>query len=103
MATVTHQQLLRAMDALMDRMDEVESALTQLIKPLLDTSRSIVFCDLTTIRIHGEMELPEHVRQYGLNKETGGIAPICVGRSAKRGRHSTVARLRLSKKRCLSS
>ena len=73
-ATVTHQQLLRAMDALVDRMDEVESALTQLIKPLLDTSLSIVFYDLTTIRIHGEKELPEDVRQYGLNKETGGIA-----------------------------
>ena len=72
--TVTHQQLLRAMDALVDRMDEVESALTRLIKPLLDTSLSIVFYDLTTIRIHGEKELPEDVRQYGLNKETGGIA-----------------------------
>jgi len=73
-AAVSHQQLLRAMDALVDRMDEVESALTRLIKPLLDTSLSIVFYDLTTIRIHGEMELPEDVRQYGLNKETGGIA-----------------------------
>ena len=73
-AAVSHQQLLRAMDALVARMDEVESALTRLIKPLLDTSLSIVFYDLTTIRIHGEMELPEDVRQYGLNKETGGIA-----------------------------
>ena len=73
-AAVSHQQLLRAMDALVDRMDEVESALTRLIKPLLDTSLSIVFYDLTTIRIHGEMELPQDVRQYGLNKETGGIA-----------------------------
>ena len=72
--TVTHQQLLRGMDALMDRVDEVESALTRLIKPLLDTSLSLVFYDLTTIRIHGEKELPEDLRQYGLNKETGGIA-----------------------------
>ena len=71
---VTHQQLLRAMDALVDRMDAVESSLTQLIKPLLDTSLSLVFYDLTTIRIHGEKELPEDLRQYGLNKETGGIA-----------------------------
>jgi transposase len=73
-ATVTHQQLLRGMDALMDRVDEVESALTRLIKPLLDTSLSLVFYDLTTIRIHGEKELPDDLRQYGLNKETGGIA-----------------------------
>ena len=72
--TVTHQQLLRGMDALMDRVDEVESALTRLIKPLLDTSLSLVFYDLTTIRIHGEKELPEDLRQYGLNKETGGVA-----------------------------
>lgn len=71
---VTHQQLLRGMDALMDRVDEVESALARLIKPLLDTSLSLVFYDLTTIRIHGEKELPEDLRQYGLNKETGGVA-----------------------------
>lgn len=71
---VTHQQLLRGMDALMDRVDEVESVLTRLIKPLLDTSLSLVFYDLTTIRIHGEKELPEDLRQYGLNKETGGVA-----------------------------
>jgi transposase len=69
-----HQQLMRAMDVLVDRMDEVESALTQLIKPLLDHSLSLVFYDLTTIRIHGEKELPDDLRQYGLNKETGGIA-----------------------------
>ena len=71
---VTHQQLLRGMDALMDRVDEVKSGLTRLIKPLLDTSLSLVFYDLTTIRIHGEKELPDDLRQYGLNKETGGIA-----------------------------
>ena len=71
---VTHQQLLRAMDALVERIDDVESALTQLIKPLLDTALSVVFYDLTTIRIHGEKELTEDLRQYGLNKETGGIA-----------------------------
>ena len=70
----THQQFLRAMDVLVDRMDELESALTQLIKPLLDHSLSLVFYDLTTIRIHGEKELPEDLRQFGLNKETGGIA-----------------------------
>ena len=71
---VTHQQLLRAMDALVERIDDVESALTQRIKPLLDTALSVVFYDLTTIRIHGEKELAEDLRQYGLNKETGGIA-----------------------------
>ena len=74
LSQVTHQQLLRAMDALVERIDDVESALTQRIKPLLDTALSVVFYDLTTIRIHGEKELTEDLRQYGLNKETGGIA-----------------------------
>lgn len=74
LSQVSHQQLLRAMDALLARIDAVELALTQLIKPLLDTSLSLVFYDLTTIRIHGEKELTEDLRQYGLNKETGGIA-----------------------------
>ena len=74
LSQVTHQQLLRAMDALVERIDDVESALTQRIKPLLDTALSVVFYDLTTIRIHGEKELIEDLRQYGLNKETGGIA-----------------------------
>ena len=72
--SVSHQQLLRAMDVLVEHMDEVELKLTQLIKPLLDNALSLVFYDLTTIRIHGEKELPEDLRQYGLNKETGGIA-----------------------------
>ena len=71
---VSHQQLLRTMDVLVDHMDEVELALTKLIRPLLDNSLSLVFYDLTTIRVHGEKELPEDIRQYGLNKETGGIA-----------------------------
>ena len=71
---VSHQQLLRTMDVLVDHMDEVELALTKLIRPLLDSSLSLVFYDLTTIRVHGEKELPEDIRQYGLNKETGGIA-----------------------------
>jgi transposase len=36
--------------------------------------KSVVFYDLTTIRIHGEHELPDDLRAYGMNKETGGIA-----------------------------
>ena len=78
------------MDALVNRMDEVESALTRLIKPLLDTSLSIVFYDLTTIRIHGEKELPEDVRQYGLNKETGDIARHFVLPKSKTNQQKSV-------------
>lgn len=37
-------------------------------------SLTIVFYDLTTVRIHGEGEVDEDIRAYGMNKETGGIA-----------------------------
>lgn len=71
---VTHDQLLRTMDALMDRAEAVEARIAQQLRPMLDQQLSVVFYDLTTVRIHGEGELPGDVRAYGLNKETGGIA-----------------------------
>jgi hypothetical protein len=71
---VTHDQLLRTMDALMDRAEAVETQVAAQLKPMLDQQLSVVFYDLTTIRIHGEADLPNDIRQYGLNKETGGIA-----------------------------
>jgi len=71
---VTHQQLLRAMDALIDNVDAVDAALSRQMRPLIDQELSIVFYDLTTVRIHGESDLPEDLRRYGMNKDTGGIA-----------------------------
>ena len=71
---VTHDQLLRTMDALMDRAEAVEARIARQLHPLLDQQLSVVFYDLTTVRIHGEAELPGDVRAFGLNKETGGIA-----------------------------
>jgi hypothetical protein len=71
---VTHDHLLRSMDALMDRIDAVESAVADQLRPLLDQSVSIVFYDLTTVRIHGEGTVDGDVRAFGLSKETGGIA-----------------------------
>jgi transposase len=71
---VTHDQLLRSMDALMDHIDAVEQAVAAQLRPLLDQSLSIVFYDLTTVRIHGEGTVDEDVRAFGLNKETRGIA-----------------------------
>jgi transposase len=53
---------------------EVEAAVAAQLRPLLDESLSVVFYDLTTIRIHGEGTVANDVRAYGLNKETGGIA-----------------------------
>jgi len=72
--TVTHDQLLRSMDALMDHIDAVEKAVAGQLRPLLDQSVSIVFYDLTTVRIHGEGTVADDVRAFGLNKETRGIA-----------------------------
>jgi len=71
---VTHQHLLRAMDALMDHADRVELELAKQIRPLVDQDLSIIFYDLTTVRIHGEGEVEEDIRAYGMNKECGGIA-----------------------------
>ena len=72
--TITHQHLLRTMDALIDNADEVEHLIAEQMRPLLDQQLSVVFYDLTTIRIHGEARLEGDLRAHGINKETGGIA-----------------------------
>ncbi len=72
--TVTHDQLLRTMDALMDHAEAVQTRVAAQLKPMLDQQLSVVFYDLTTIRIHGEGEVAHDVRAFGLNKQTGGIA-----------------------------
>jgi len=73
-AGVTHDQLLRTMDALMDHSEAVQAQVAAQLHPLLDQQLSVVFYDLTTIRIHGESEVAHDVRAFGMNKETGGIA-----------------------------
>ena len=72
--TVTHQHLLRAMDALMDYADGVEEALARQFRPLVDQDLTVAFYDLTTVRIHGEGKVEADIRAYGMNKETGGVA-----------------------------
>ena len=71
---VDHDQLLRTMDALMDRADKVEAGVRALLRPMLDQQLSVVFYDLTTVRIDGEGQVDGDVRAFGMNKETGGIA-----------------------------
>jgi len=71
---VTHQHLLRAMDALMDHAEAVEIELARQIRPLVDRDLAVVFYDLTTVRTHGETELDDDVRAFGMNKDIGGIA-----------------------------
>ncbi|MEP3465022.1 MAG: IS1634 family transposase [Parasphingorhabdus sp.] len=72
--TVTHQHLLRAMDALMDHANAVQDALARQIRPLVDRDLAVVFYDLTTVRIHGGGHVEDDLRGFGMNKETGGIA-----------------------------
>ena len=69
---VTHQQLLRAMDALVEHQDRVQAALAGLLRPLIDHELSVVFYDMTTIGVEGETELVGDLRQFGMSKD-GGI------------------------------
>ena len=68
-ASLTHQHLLRSMDALMNHQDAVDDALTALLRPMVDQDLSLVFYDLTTIRAAGLSEQADDVRQYGMSKE----------------------------------
>ena len=77
-AAISHQQLLRAMDALEQRRERFQQSMGRLLRPLIDQELSIVFYDLTTIRIHGEAELEGDLRRYGRSKELAGPARQCV-------------------------
>ena len=44
---VTHQQLLRSMDALMDNQDAVDGVAAGLLRPLVDRDLSLAFYDMT--------------------------------------------------------
>jgi hypothetical protein len=66
---ITHQQLLRSMDALMDHQAEVDTVVAGLLRPLIDQDLSVVFYDLTTIRSEGLVTVDQDVRQHGMAKE----------------------------------
>ena len=68
-----HHHLLRAMDVLDDHADAIADRLALLMRPLIDQELSVVFYDLTTVRIHGEHRLEQDVRVVGASKE-GGVA-----------------------------
>ncbi|MCB1913968.1 MAG: IS1634 family transposase, partial [Rhodocyclaceae bacterium] len=71
---LSHQHLLRSMDALMDHQQAVDDCVAQLLRPLIDEDLSVVFYDLTTIRIHAEHERADDIRRYGRSKELKGPA-----------------------------
>ena len=68
-AKLSHQHLLRSMDALMDHQDAVDDCVAQLLRPLLDEDLSVVFYDLTTIRAEGHSQQGGDVRHLGMSKE----------------------------------
>lgn len=68
-AKVTHQHLLRSMDALMDHQDAVDDCVAQLLRPLIDEDLSVVFYDLTTIRAEGLTQQDGDLRHFGMSKE----------------------------------
>ena len=64
-----HQQLLRAMDVLEDHGKAIAERLSLLMRPLIDQELSVVFYDLTTVRVEGEAKVPGDTRQHGMSKE----------------------------------
>jgi hypothetical protein len=72
-AELTHQHLLRSMDALMEHHDAVNGVVAGLLRPLIDDELSVVFYDLTTIRTEGLSEQRDDIRRFGMSKD-GAIA-----------------------------
>lgn len=67
--SITHQHLLRSMDALMDHQPEVDAVVAGLLRPLIDQELSVVFYDMTTIRAEGHSTQEDDVRRFGMAKE----------------------------------
>lgn len=67
--SVSHQHLLRSMDALIDHQADVDAVVAGLLRPLIDQELSVVFYDMTTIRAAGLSDTEGDVRQFGMAKE----------------------------------
>jgi transposase len=67
--SITHQHLLRSMDALVDHRVEVDAVVAGLLRPLIDQELSVVFYDMTTIRAEGSSTVEDDVRKFGMSKE----------------------------------
>jgi len=68
-----HQHLLRAMDVIDDHADAINERLALLMRPLIDQELSVVFYDLTTVKVHGQAVVDGDVRDLGKSKD-GGVA-----------------------------
>lgn len=74
---LTHQHLLRSMDALMAHQEAMDECVAQLLRPLIDVELSVVFYDLTTIRTEGLSEQAGEIRRHGMSKD-GVVARQCM-------------------------
>jgi len=68
-----HRHLLRAMDVIDDHADAINERLALLMRPLIDQELSVVFYDLTTVKVHGEAVVDGDVRDFGKSTD-GGVA-----------------------------
>ena len=66
---VTHQNLLRAMDILLEQKEALERELAGSLLPLFDQEMEVVFYDITTVRVEGETEEEGEIRRWGKAKE----------------------------------
>ena len=69
---VTHQNLLRAMDALIKHKDALEAQLVGTLLPLFDDELEVVFYDLTTVGVSAEGVLEGDLRAWGKAKAHAG-------------------------------
>ena len=76
---VTHQRLLRSMDVLDERNDDINDLMSDLLMRLIDQDLSIVFYDMTTIRTYGLTEDLDELRAYGMSKESTINRQIMLG------------------------
>ena len=69
-AEITHPNLFRAMDSLIEHKDALEKELASTLLPLFSTEMEVVFYDITALRVHGEAEaLEDDLRRYGKAKD----------------------------------
>lgn len=66
---VTHQRLLREMDALEKNAERGEKELAAGFRPLLDEELTIAHYDPTTVRIHGKTSFEGDICAYGKSKD----------------------------------
>ena len=61
---ISHQQLLRSMDAVIAHQSLIEDALSDAVRLMVNAELSVVFYDMTTIRAEGLSEQDHDVRKF---------------------------------------